>query len=83
MDRVANRMMGARESYAVGRSQARIVRWRVARLERAGFDPALAGELARDPRSDIHRLLELVDRGCPPHLAGRILAPLDTGGASP
>jgi hypothetical protein len=26
---------------------------------------------------DIHALLELVDRGCPPHLAARILAPLD------
>src|SRR5436190_2391404 len=81
-DGVANGMMGARESYAVDRGQARIVHWRVARLERAGFDASLAGQLARDPRSDIHRLLELVDRGCPPHLAARILAPLDADGAS-
>jgi hypothetical protein len=26
---------------------------------------------------DLHQLLELVDRGCPPELAVRILAPLD------
>jgi hypothetical protein len=33
--------------------------------------------LARDPRTDLHALLELVDRGCRPELAARILAPLD------
>jgi hypothetical protein len=54
-----------------------IVRWRARRLELAGFAPALAAGLARDPRSDVHELLELVDRGCPPELAARILAPLE------
>jgi hypothetical protein len=29
---------------------------------------------------DLHALLELVDRGCPPALAARILAPLEPGG---
>ena len=33
--------------------------------------------LAGSDRIDLHRLLELVDRGCPPHLAARILAPID------
>ena len=27
--------------------------------------------------ADLHALLEIVDRGYPPHLAARILAPLD------
>jgi len=44
---------------------------------RAGFDSDLAEVLARDLRTDVHALLELVDAGCPPALAARILAPLD------
>jgi hypothetical protein len=46
-------------------------------LERAGFTAPLAEALANDRRIDLHALLELVDRGCPPQLAARILAPLD------
>ena len=55
---------------------AGIVNWRRRRLERAGYDSALAAGLASDRRSDLHALLELIDRGCPPELAARILAPL-------
>jgi hypothetical protein len=33
--------------------------------------------VAEDDRYDLHRLVELVERGCPPELALRILAPLD------
>jgi hypothetical protein len=47
------------------------------RLRAAGFPPALAAALARDGRVDLHALLELVDRGCRPDLAARIVAPLD------
>jgi hypothetical protein len=54
-----------------------IVAWRRRRLERAGFAPGLAAGLAANPRTDVHALLDLVDRGCPPELASRILAPLD------
>lgn len=54
-----------------------VVAWRTRRLERAGFEPALASSLGADRRIDLHALLELVDRGCPPHLARRILAPID------
>jgi hypothetical protein len=54
-----------------------VIPWRAKRLERAGFPAPLADALARDPRTDVHALLELVDRGCPPELAARILAPLD------
>jgi hypothetical protein len=53
------------------------IRWRAHRLRTAGFPPDLADQLARTNRIDLHQLLELVDRGCPPHLAARILAPLD------
>jgi hypothetical protein len=53
------------------------VQWRTRQLLSAGFPTDLAGRLARTDRIDLHRLLSLVDRGCPPHLAARILAPLD------
>ena len=53
------------------------IAWREARLRVARFETDIAGRLARHPAVDMHELLELVDRGCPPHLAARILAPLD------
>jgi len=52
-------------------------RWRREQLVVAGFERARAERLAWDDRWDLHALLELVDRGCPPPLAERILAPLD------
>jgi hypothetical protein len=57
-----------------------IVSWRVALLTDAGFGDEMAEQLARDRGYDIHALLELVDRGCPPQLAIRILAPLESVG---
>jgi hypothetical protein len=36
--------------------------------------------LAEDCAIDLHAVLELVDRGCPPTLAARILAPLHDRG---
>ena len=51
--------------------------WRACRLVDAGFPRGLALRLARDTRYDLHALIELVERGCPPSLAARILAPLD------
>jgi hypothetical protein len=59
-----------------------IMSWRECRLRQAGFDPARASELAREERIDFHSLLELIDRGCPPDLAARIVAPLDGEGGS-
>jgi hypothetical protein len=49
----------------------------------AGFDAALATELAQDAAVDLHELLVLLDRGCPPELAARILAPLDVPVSGP
>ena len=54
-----------------------LVEWRRRRLRSAGFAVDLADRVARDCAMDLHALLGLVDRGCPPHLAARILAPLD------
>jgi hypothetical protein len=54
-----------------------VAAWRRRRLQRAGFDAPLAERLAGDGRFDLHAVLELVDRGCRPDLAARILAPLD------
>jgi hypothetical protein len=46
-------------------------------LVRAGFDAELAASVGADRAMDLHALIELVERGCPPELAARILAPLD------
>jgi hypothetical protein len=54
-----------------------VVSWRRRQLTGAGFALPLAARLARDARWDLHALIELVERGCPPRLAARILAPLD------
>lgn len=50
--------------------------WRRRRLLAAGFGAALADRLSRDDDIDLHELLVLIDLGCPPELAARILAPL-------
>ena len=68
---------GNRRSDGLVRERRRWMRWRAERLVSAGFDRELAARLAQQERADLHALLELVDRGCPPHLAARILAPLD------
>jgi hypothetical protein len=65
-----------RAQYPVAQRE-RWVRWREMRLLSAGFPPELAEMLARQDRVDLHELLQLVDRGCPPPLAARILAPLE------
>jgi hypothetical protein len=51
-----------------------VVAWRTCRLREAGFPPTLAEGLAAG-RVDLHALLQLVDAGCPPELAARILSP--------
>jgi hypothetical protein len=59
------------------RFDSQIVEWRLEQLTASGFPLALADGLARDDRFDLHALIELVERGCAPALAVRILAPLD------
>ena len=55
-----------------------VAEWRRRRLLRAGFDAGQATALATDPAYDLHSLIGLVERGCPPPLAIRILAPLES-----
>jgi hypothetical protein len=55
----------------------RYVNWRARCLRDAGFEDTVAERIASDRAWDLHALLQLVDRGCPPRLAERILAPLD------
>jgi hypothetical protein len=63
---------------AVDPEIASVARWRRKLLERAGFEETLADALSADRRVDLHALLRLIERGCTPELAARILAPLDT-----
>jgi hypothetical protein len=51
--------------------------WRERRLEAAGFDERTAVMLASDCGFDLHGLINLVEAGCPPELAVRIMAPID------
>jgi hypothetical protein len=55
----------------------RFVAWRRGRLREAGFERDSAERLSREGGVDLHALIELVERGCPPPLAARIMAPLD------
>lgn len=57
--------------------RADVAVWRERCLEAAGFDEATAVLVAGDCGFDVHGLVTLVEAGCPPHLAVRILAPLD------
>lgn len=52
-----------------------VITWRRCRLLESGFGRELAQQLASTPAVDLHALLQLVDRGCPPELAARILSP--------
>jgi hypothetical protein len=65
-----------------GRERDDVVAWRRAQLLRAGFPHRLAARVADEGGYDLHQLIELVERGCPPVLALRILAPLEGGEAA-
>jgi hypothetical protein len=69
--------LGTGQQTGAGQETANVVAWRRARLRHAGFDSGLAEELSRELGVDLHALTGLVERGCPPPLAARILAPLD------
>ncbi len=47
--------------------------WRAQELERAGYPAEAAAELAGRHDVDLHRAVEIVERGCPPELAVKIL----------
>ena len=51
----------------------RIEAWRMEELERAGYSIDAAAELAARHDIDLHTATDLVERGCPPDIALRIL----------
>jgi hypothetical protein len=51
----------------------RIERWRAEGLERAGYEPVHAAELAARNDVDLHLAVDLLERGCPLETALRIL----------
>lgn len=53
--------------------QEQVERWRAQELERAGFAPAAAAELAGRFDVDLHRAVDLLQKGCPPDVALSIL----------
>jgi hypothetical protein len=57
-----------------------VLEWRRQRLLALGLSQVAAERVAEDRRVDLHALLDLVDRGCPPDVAVRILAPLTDAG---
>jgi hypothetical protein len=54
-----------------------VVRWRLEQLVESGFATALAVRVAQNTHYDLHALIELVERGCEPELAVRIIAPIE------
>ena len=51
----------------------RVERWRAEALERAGYAAAAAAELAARPDVDLHQAIGLLENGCPPETALKIL----------
>ncbi len=50
-----------------------VEQWRHEALERAGYDPEAATVLAASHDVDLHRAVELLERGCSVELALQIL----------
>ena len=59
-----------------------VVQWRRAQLVQAGLPRLLAARVARDEQYDIHELISLIEHGCEPALAVRILGPVERGDAA-
>ena len=51
----------------------RVERWRTEELLRVGFDVETASLIGADLHVDLHAALDMVEHGCPPDLAARIL----------
>ncbi|MBC7301600.1 MAG: hypothetical protein H5T78_11655 [Nocardia sp.] len=60
----------------LGRLPRDIREWRKSWLVASGFPVWLAELVAAEPGFDLHALSQLVDSGCTPDLAVRILAPI-------
>ena len=65
--------MSATELQIVETEAEKVERWRAEALEKVGYDVESAMQLAARPDVDLHRAVELVEAGCAPELALRIL----------
>ena len=65
--------MSATELQIVETEAERVERWRAEALEKVGYDAESAMQLAARHDVDLHRAVELVEAGCAPELALRIL----------
>ncbi len=65
--------MATTELNPVQTETEKVERWRAETLEKVGYDIVSAYELAARSDVDLHRAIELVESGCPPELALRIL----------
>jgi len=65
--------MSAAEVQVHESEDERVARWRAEALERAGYDSVSAAELAGRVDIDLHRAIGLLEKGCSPELALRIL----------
>ena len=65
--------MSATEVRITDTESDKVERWRAEALERAGYDPTTAAVLAIRTDVDLHRATYLIERGCSPELALRIL----------
>ena len=66
-------MTAAETDTRVGTEIERIERWRAEALERAGYGPAAAAELAGRLDIDLHLASDLLAAGCSEELALQIL----------
>jgi hypothetical protein len=66
--------MGETELHVlVDSEQVQIELWRAEELERAGYSHRAAGRLASRQDIDLHQAVRLLERGCSPELALKIL----------
>jgi len=65
--------MSAAEVHIQESEVERVERWRTEALENAGYDPDSAALLAARQDVDLHRAIEMVEAGCAPEIAVRIL----------
>jgi hypothetical protein len=66
-------MTAAEAGTREGTEIERIERWRAEALERAGYEPRIAAELAARLDIDLHLASDLLARGCSQELALQIL----------
>ena len=72
-DKEGDARMSATELHPEETETEKVVRWRAERLQRAGYEPAVALEIAGRSDVDLHRAIALLENGCSAETAARIL----------